>query len=225
MVRRTAPDGRTSPTVDPRIRRPSGRRGWEPTDPVLVPPLPPPTPPTAVQVERTIALSGTILDWVVPMVYGTATVGGRIGAYYYNSSTKNLDLGIVFSYGEQNSIATATTYMNGEAITSVTGVTLEGVHTGDGSTGISAVLTAMPDWNGADDLALWKSRAHAVLRINCRTSQLPGSFVFTSKLGGRKVVPIGGGAAAVSSNLSVIGYDVMTSSDWAGVATAKIDET
>ena len=182
-------------------------------------------PPTAVQVERTIALSGTILDNTIPMCYGTATVRGLIGAWEYDDSAKVLDLGIVFAPGEQGSIATATTYMNGEAITSVTGVTNEAVHVGDGSAALSAILTGMNEWNGANDTALWKSHAHAVIRINCRTSQLPGSFVFTSKLGGRKVAPIGGGGAAVSLNPATIGYDIMTSSDWAGVAAARINET
>ncbi len=174
--------------------------------------------------ERTISVSGTVLENTIPMCYGTETVRGLIGAWFYNPGTKTLDLGIVFAFGEQDSIAFATTYMNGEVITLVTGVTNEAVHVGDGSTALSAILTSMPDWTG-DDTAKWKNYAHAALRIDCRTSQLPGSFVFTSKLGGRKCTPIGGGAAAVSSNPAVVAYDIMTSSDWAGVATARINET
>lgn len=205
-----------------------GSPGSSLTDPV---PLPTPWPwgigtvgPTAPEVERTIAVSGTILDWIIPMVYGTATVGGRIGAWQYNSGDRTLDLGVIFAFGEQNSIATATTYLNGEAITSAIGVTAEAVHDGDGSTALSAVLTGMTEWVAADTTK-WKSYAHCVLTIDCQTSQLPGSFVFTSKLGGRKCVPIAGGAAAVTENLAVVGWDIMTSSDWAGNATSKLNTT
>ena len=227
MVRQTT--GRTRPvTIPPTPRQPDGRR----IPGSLTDPEPNQTPwpwgigtvgPTAPEVERTIAISGTILDWTIPMVYGTATVGGRIGAWQYNAD-KTLDIGVIFAYGEQDSIATATTYLNGEAITSAIGVSAEAVHDGDGSTALSSVLTNMDGWVAADTTK-WKNYAHCVLTIDCQTSQLPGSFVFTSKLGGRKVEPIGGGAAAVSENPAVIGYDIMTSSDWAGVAAAKINET
>ena len=211
-------------------RRPGGRRtptgltDPPPPEPTYTPqPQPPrPQPPTAEQVEQVIATSGTILGKTIPMAYGVSTVRGYIGAWQFKNL--QLDLGIVFAFGEQDSIATGTTYINGEVITSATGVSQESVHVGDGSTGISALLTGMDEWV-AGDTTKWKGYAHAVLRIDCRTSQLPGSFVFTSKLGGRKVAPIGGGAAAQSENLAVIGYDIMTSSDWAGVAAAKINET
>jgi hypothetical protein len=191
-------------------------------DPPHPPSPPPPKPPTRAEIERIIGTSGTILGKTIPMCYGTKTLVGHIGAWEYSSP--NLDLGIIFAFGEQNSIATGTTKINGEVITSATGISNESVHVGDGTTAISAILTGMTAWT-ADDTTKWKNYAHAVMRIDCKRAKLPGSFTFTSKLGGRKVTPIGGGAAAVSENLAVIGYDVMTSSDWAGVATTKINET
>jgi hypothetical protein len=81
----------------------------------------------------------------------------------------------------------------------------------------------MAAWTAADT-TLWQGLAHAALKISCIEAQIPNSLVFTSKLGGRLCTPIGGGAAAASSNPAVIAYDIATSSDWAGIATAKIDE-
>lgn len=210
------------------ILRPSGRIGPDGVEYVGTPvPINPgdwrAPAPVQAHFERDVAISGSILDQVVPMVYGSVTVGGQIGAYYYNSTTKVINLGIVFAYGEQHSISTSTTYVNGEVITSATGVTNEAVAVGDGSTTLSTVLTGMTGWTAADT-TLWKSLAHAVCTINCSSSQIPAALVFTSKLGGRKCTPIGGGTAAVSANPAVIAYDILTSADWAGLSTAKIDE-
>ena len=169
----------------------------------------------------------SILDSVVPMVYGTRKVTGRIAAWQYQSD-KTLDIGVVFGYGEQDSITLATTYLNGEAINAATFITAEAVHVGDGAAALSTVLTNMTAWDAGafDDTALWKDYAHAAMTLNCRTGRVPQGMTFEATLGGRLVDASwrsGGAADTASSNPVEIAYDIMTSSDWAGLAAAKID--
>ena len=111
---------------------PVGSQPYRPNRPV-VEDLPPPD-------ERQLA---TILDKTIPMVFGARRVSGLIGAYAFNESTHVATLGVIFAYGEQDSIATTTTYINGEAISAIAAITGEVVHTGDGSTALSALLTGM----------------------------------------------------------------------------------
>ena len=135
------PTGRVSPNgINDRFYTPPvGSYGYRPNRPV-VEDLPPPD-------ERQLA---TILDKTIPMVFGARRVSGLIGAYAFNESTHVATIGVIFAYGEQDSIATTTTYINGEAISGISAITNEAVHVGDGSTALSALLTGMTGWTAAD---------------------------------------------------------------------------
>jgi len=138
---------------------------------------------------------------------------------YYNSSTGYIYMGVVFAHGEQASVGTI--YVNGEATTGLTWADASS-HVGDGSTTLSTYLTSgISGWTG-DDTTLWKGYAHAAIRIFVREANLPGSFVITAALGGREVVPIGGGTAAASANPVRAAYDTFVDSEWRGLATARL---
>jgi len=177
-----------------------------------------PAPPD----ERHLA---TILDKTIPIAFGARRVSGLIGAYSFNESTFVATLGVVFAYGEQDSIATTTTYINGEALTAISAVTSPTVHVGDGSTALSALLTGMTGWTAADT-TLWKKYAHAVFRIDCKLMRVPADGQITSDLGGMLVDASwrsGGSASVATTNPVEVAYELTTSADYRGVASTQID--
>ena len=159
------------------------------------------------------------------MVFGTRRVPGLIGAWEYDESAKTLALGVVFAVGEQDSISTSTTYINGEVITSAGGVASEGVHVGDGSTALSSVLTGMDGWVAADT-TLWKQYAHAVMVIDCKGgARAPGNLRVETDLGGMLIDASwrdGGSASTASVNPVEIAYYLNTSALYRGVSSARI---
>jgi len=169
----------------------------------------------------------SILDSVIPMVYGTRKVVGKIGAWEYDDANKLLSLGVIFGYGEQDSITLGATYLNGEAINSPAFITNEAIHVGDGSAGLSSVLTNMDAWDAGafDDTALWKYYAHAAMILNCRTGRVPQGFVVEADLGGMLIDTrwrTGGADDTASTNLAEIGYHIATDANWKGLAAGRI---
>ena len=158
------------------------------------------------------------------MVYGARRVTGQIAAWEYDNTNKVLSIGVIFAYGEQASITLAATYINGEPLTTADIVSDAGVHVGDGSTAIDTILTGMTAWVAADT-TLWQDYCHAAIEIDCRAGQIPSSLTVEANLGGRMVDASyrSGSASTASTNPVDVGYDIMTSSDWRGLAAAKIE--
>lgn len=229
MVRRVIPTGKTpSTTVTTPPRRPTGTTalGGLPyhkfpinnPPPTPQPPAVDPTPPD----ERQLA---TILDKTIPMVFGARRVRGLIGAYSYSPASSLATLGVIFARGEQDSISTSTTYVNGEALNAIAAITSEVVHTGDGSTALSSLLTGMTGWTAADT-TLWKAHAHAVFRIDCRVMRVPADGQIEADLGGMLVDASwrsGGSSSVATTNPVEVAYELNTNASYRGVSSAKID--
>jgi hypothetical protein len=175
--------------------------------------------PTNEPRTQTINLSDSILDEVVPVIYGSCRVNGRIGFWNYTVSGRNLDLGIVLGYGEQDSVTSAACNLD----TSPTGVTFGTAHTGDGSSGLSSYLTGATGWVAADTTH-WQAYAHVAVRISCNSSQLPPTPAFSAICAGKLVTPIGGGTATATTNPAVIAYDILTAAEFGNMATADLDD-
>lgn len=189
-----------------------GFEDWEP------PPGYPPRPGAVGEVNLSGRFSNSVLDRPIPFVYGSKTVVGYIAHRHYTASTYTLKLGIVFAFGEQGAISNL--QVNGQTTGNVAGLTSSATHVGDGSTTLSTILTGSANWDSSKN-SWWQSLAHAALQFDVRLAQTL-TFQVTADLTGRKVQPIGGGTAAVSSNPARIAQDTIISDEWRGLATSKI---
>lgn len=174
------------------------------------------------QAERTLSTSATILDNIIPVVYGSRKVVGLCGARWVPAG-RYVHLGFVFSFGEQASVTDIR--INDEAIDDLPWVTdyLEAV--GNGTTDLSGILTVITGWTAADT-ALWKTLCHLAVKIDYYQAQMPSALKVTAVVGGKKIDTTwrtGGSASVASTNPVEIGYHVMTDpAIWRGVDTAKI---
>jgi len=162
---------------------------------------------------RNYTLGGTILDQVVPMVYGSQTVTGYIAFVVDNTTTWYI--GIVFAYGEQASIGSLT--FNGDS--SPVWVTNLSTHVGDGSSALSALLTGSLD---AGEQARWQSLCHCAFELTKATAPA-GSLIVDAELGGRVITDFRDDSTGSSQNPALVAYDILTSPDWIGISSADID--
>ena len=214
---------------------------WVISDEEPAPPPPPPAPLPPIHVWRElyglrnidapspheVSLTNTILDKVIPVNYGARTVVGSIGAYEYGGiADGKLRLGIVFAYGEQDSITDLR--INGESATWLAAqdnpwVTWVNTHVGDGSTALSIVLTDMDGWT-SDDTTLWKGLCHAAFIVNTHSGTCPGSFRIEADLGGQIITDFRDSGTDAYSNPVLVAYDIMTAARWRGLATTRVHE-
>ena len=174
--------------------------------------------------ERTLSTSATVLDNVIPVVYGSRKVVGLCGARELDGY--HVNLGFVFSFGEQDSITNIK--LNGEAINTTAGYVAHSAHVGDGSTGLSSILTGIAGWT-AGDTTLWKGLCHVAVQLQWVQSNMPSSITVSAELGGRLIDTTwradGGSSSIASVNPVEIAYDIYTNvALWRGLDTTKIDD-
>lgn len=190
-----------------------------PEQPWVPPPGYPPRPRVVEIPARDLSLSSTVLDQVVPVVYGSHIATGRVAAYEYTAASRTLKLGIVFSLGEQDTISNVR--INGELTSDATWATAS-THVGDGTTALSSILTGMTNWT-TDDTTLWKTLCHVALSIDCRSGEAPANLTVTAELGGRVITDFRDSSTDAYTNPVLVAYDVMTSDDWRGLAASRVD--
>jgi hypothetical protein len=163
------------------------------------------------------------------MVYGDCTVAGVIGARFFSDSTKNLDLGVIFCFGEQASVDKI--YLNDEEIypsnTHSTWISSISVQTGTGAEAVPSLLTA---FLSAGEQSRWQANyCYVSLRIDTDHEDAAASGLnFTAEVGGRKIhdfrdVAYPADTTAAHTNPVLIAFDIMTDSAWTDVSTSRID--
>jgi hypothetical protein len=182
-----------------------------------------PGPISAIQAtaERTLTTSATVLDNVIPVVYGTRKVAGLCGARYVPAG-RYVHLGFIFSFGEQADITNV--QINDEAIADLPWVTLWEHHHGGGAD-LGTILPGITGWTAADT-ALWKTLCHVAVKIDYYNAQMPSALKVSATLTGKKIDTTwrtGGSASEASTNPVEIAYHALTDSAiWRGVDTAKV---
>ena len=188
-------------------------------------PAPSGNQPSAASIsERYFTMSTSVLDSIIPMVYGERKVAGMCAFRQPYMGNRYVNLGYIFCFGEQDSISKI--WINDEEVYPTNGcgnwVSQVSVHTGDGSSAISAMLTAVLS---ADEQAAWKGYTHCTLRLNLQEGDVPGSLTVTAMLGGRLIDCSwrGGSSSLASTNLADVAYDIYTASAWKGVSSSRLD--
>lgn len=163
--------------------------------------------------ESQQTIGGT--NTVIPLVYGTAYVGGRIAAIKVDSGGHLVAL-VVWCLGEVDSVVE--TRINDEATTDAVTVTSY-----TGTTSQTADATMVATFSGYSDALA--GVCYSVFKLSpLRTTGFPR---FTAKINGMKVRATSGGARAYSDNPAYALADLIESTtyglgrsvDWATVAT------
>jgi len=174
--------------------------------------------------ERTLSTSATVLDNVIPIVYGTRKVTGLCGARRVTSSGGNVYLAFVFSFGEQASITNI--QINDEDIDDLPWILDYESAVGDGATDLSELFTYIAGWAAADT-ALWKTLCNVIIKIDSYGAQMPSALKVTATLGGALIDTTwrtgGSEADSASADPVDIAHHILTSSSiWRGVESTRI---
>lgn len=169
------------------------------------------TASTTTESQQTIGGANTI----IPLVYGTAYVGGRIAAVKVDSGGHLVAL-VVWCLGEVDSVVE--TRINDLAIPS--GVTVTSY---TGTSGQTADATMAATFSGYSDALT--GICYSVYKMS--PLKVSGFPRFTAKIKGKKISSTSGGAKAYSDNPAYIIADLIESTtyglgravDWATVAT------
>ncbi|RLE25617.1 MAG: hypothetical protein DRJ50_02605, partial [Actinobacteria bacterium] len=164
--------------------------------------------------ERTVAFSATILDSIIPFVYGERrAIGMAAGRDDWDGHYR--PFAFLFAFGEQDSITDV--QINGEAIGDLDWVIGLQYRYGTGS---ETIPTGYTDFGDNDD---WKKYAYICFKMDTWAAEVPGSLDVTAVLGGQKCYNPWTTVTEVTSNPAIIAYDIQTSDNWKGLAAGRID--
>lgn len=173
--------------------------------------------------EQTTSGLPTMLDSVIPVVYGECRVYGVCHTPYRAQNSSYLYLAIVFCEGEVESIGSVE--IDGEALADISWVTGIEYHTGADNQAVSPLLTTgMSGIGFVENLTGW---AYIVLRVNCDDpSQIPGRFTCSAIIEGRKVYNPWTTLTEYTKNPVLCALDILTEAEvWAGKPWADVDLT
>ena len=200
----------------PTIRRPTGRvvaeaPSWPDFPNLLSPPRPRAT--GSATPERQVSAPSTILEQVVPVVYGKAKVPGLCAGW--DVSSTSLRMAFVFCYGPQNALTDIE--INGEAISGLAWVTYDNTYLGGGSESRLGYMTWYDETKWDYMIANFTV---LTVEIALRNANTPGGFQVTAVPTGRKFASfISPYTVNPYTNLAEIAYDIYTADIWKGLTS------
>ena len=201
-------------TRNTRTRRPTGRVVAEVPDWPDLPDPPRPRATGSAIPEHQVSAPSTILEQVIPVVYGESKVPGLCAGW--DVSGTSLRMVFVFCYGPQNSLTDIE--INGEAISGLAWVTLDNTFLGGGSESRPAAYMTWYDETDWD----YMIANFAVLTVNValRNANTPGGFQVTAVPTGRKFASfVSPYTVSNHTNLAEVAYDIYTADLWKGLTS------